>query len=211
MNIARNHHKDLVHGVGINDAIYSVTANKVVDGRKTQSWICPIYLAWRSMIGRCYSDLCQEKHPTYRGCSVSAEWLTFSKFHSWMSVQDYAGNHLDKDILVPGNKVYSEESCVFVSPKLNTFLNSLSASRGQWPIGVYCHKPSGKFNALCRNPFTGKQESLGLFESPEEAHEKWRARKHQHACSYADIQTDPRVAAALRVRFIRSADQEIAA
>lgn len=200
---------DLLFGVGINDADYTLTTNKRINGRNKQVAICPIYLAWSAMLRRCYSEKFQNIYPTYQGCSVSSEWLRFSVFSSWMLQQDYVGNHLDKDILLPGNRVYSPDTCAFVSPKLNTFLNSLSASRGKWPIGVYWHKSIGKFNASCRNPFTGKQESLGLFNSPDDAHEAWRQRKHQHACDFARIQTDSRVAEALRTRYIENLNPKV--
>jgi hypothetical protein len=118
-----------------------------------------------------------------------------------MERQSWQGNHLDKDILFPGNKVYSPEGCIFVSPRLNQFLTDHGMARGNWPIGVYLNKEKGKFHAHCNNPFTGKQERLGYFDCPGEAHEAWRSRKHQHALRYAEMQTDPRIAEALRTRF----------
>jgi hypothetical protein len=118
-----------------------------------------------------------------------------------METQPWAGNQLDKDILVPGNKVYSPETCVFVSSALNSFLLDHGRARGKWPLGVGPHKMTGKFRARCSNPFTGKEESLGMFSDPADAHEAWRARKHEHALRYADMQSDPRVADALRSRF----------
>lgn len=55
--------------------------------------------------------------------------------------------------------------------------------------------------ARCNNPFTLARECLGFFQDPDAAHEAWRARKHEHACVYADMQTDPRIAKALRARY----------
>ena len=37
--------------------------------------------------------------------------------------------------------------------------------------------------------------------SEYEAHEAWKARKHEHACKLADIQSDVRVAKVLRTRY----------
>lgn len=196
----------LVHGVGINDADY-VTEKKetigYVNGKQKQKlvWICPYYRAWMSMLSRCYSTKYQERNPTYKGCSVSDDWLTFSVFKNWMDAQDWEGRQLDKDLLSEGNKVYSPDTCVFVTPMVNNFTIDRGAARGEWLIGVYWNKGAGKFVARCNNPLTKKQEHLGLFNSELEAHEAWRKRKLELAYELADIQTDERVAKALIDRY----------
>ena len=81
--------RKLVHGVGINDADYAVVEFETIgyaDGKRKQKlvWFCPYYRAWTSMLKRCYSIKSQERQPTYKGCSVTDEWLTFSNFKSWM-------------------------------------------------------------------------------------------------------------------------------
>lgn len=38
----------------------------------------------------------------------------------------------------------------------------------------------------CRNPFSNKGETLGYFDTPEEAHNAWKKRKHQHAIKLAE-------------------------
>jgi hypothetical protein len=192
--------KSLVFGSGVNDSESPVYRYK----NRRLEWICPFYVVWVSMLRRCYSEKHQLTHPTYAGCSVATEWLSFSTFRAWMSTQDWQGNDLDKDILSPGNKVYSPETCVFVDPSLNGFLNDRGHSRGEWPIGVCWHKRNRKFSALCCNPFTGKQDHISYFDCPDAAHEAWRKRKHEHALRYADMQSDPCIAESLRTRFARS-------
>jgi len=187
----------LVCGVGINDADYTV--QPVVFGKQV---MCPFYETWQSMLRRCYSATLQAKYPTYIGCSVAPEWLNFMTFRAWMIRQDWVGMELDKDLLIPGNRVYGPQTCVFVSAKLNKFTTGHAAARGEWPLGVYWHKRDGKFRAKCCNPFTGKQEYLGYFTCPDAAHEAWRARKHQLALQLAEQQTDPRLAAALSIRYL---------
>lgn len=81
------------------------------------------------------------------------------------------------------------------------FMTDRAAARGEWPIGVSWQKSAGKFKAYCHNPFTCKQEHLGMFTDHDAAHEVWRARKHELSCQYADRQTDPRIANALRKRY----------
>jgi hypothetical protein len=191
----------LVHGVGINDAPCQVKEHALVDGKWKMIWTCPFYETWKGMLKRCYSAKYQEKLPTYKGCSVAEEWLTFSKFKSWMETQDWEGKHLDKDLLKHGNKVYGSEYCIFVSPQVNCFMTECTSLRGEWPIGVYWNKEKKKFRSRCCNPFTKKEEHLGYFTCPDEAHRAWLKRKREHAITLAALQTDPRVAKALIDRY----------
>lgn len=198
--------KKLVYGVGINDANYVVKVCETiryVNGKRKRKlvWICPYYRVWGSMLKRCYSAKYQEKQPTYKGCSVSEEWLTFSVFKSWMEQQDWEGNQLDKDLLFEGNKVYSAETCVFVTQMVNNFTIDSGAARGEWQIGVYWDKNAVKFKAQISNTFTKKLEHLGLYTSEPEAHQAWLKRKLELAHLLAAIQTDERVAKALIERY----------
>lgn len=193
----------MVRGVGVNDADYQVYMYEKVDGKQKQIWICPMYRVWTHMLDRCYSTKLQASYPTYIGCTVVPEWLSFSVFRYWMQSQPWERGYLDKDILAKGNKAYGPDTCVFVSGTLNNFLNDNRAARGQYPVGVSLKKDMGKLQAKCCNPFSAKEEHLGYFDCPDAAHEAWRARKHELACRYADMQTDPRIAAALRTRYIQ--------
>ena len=205
--------KKLVCGVGINDAGYVTQKFETigyVNGKRKQKrvWICPFYQTWANMIMRCYSTKYQEQRPTYKGCSVSKEWLTFSNFRTWMMIQDWQDNQLDKDILFEGNKVYSPETCVFVTPMVNTFTIDSGSARGEWLIGANWNK-RGKFQSICCNPFTKKKEHLGRFDSEQEAHEAWLKRKLELAYELAAIQEDPRVAEALIDRYSNYKTNEI--
>jgi hypothetical protein len=191
-----------VCGVGINDADYVTTIRAMIDGREKTLWSCPFYQTWKEMLRRCYSAKYLSRFPSYAGCEVAPEWHSFSVFREWMERQDWEGKQLDKDALIPGNKVYGPGACVFIPGELNTFLINRTTTRGGWPIGVCLDKAINKFKAVCRNPFIRKNEFLGLFDFPDAAHRAWRDRKHQHACTYADQQADPRIAAALRSRYI---------
>jgi len=94
----------LVFGVATSDSSY--VTQKTIDGVMV---VCPFYRKWISMLTRCYSKNYQLRHPTYKGCSVSDEWLLFSAFKSWMKKQDWDGKQLDKDLLISGNKIYSPD------------------------------------------------------------------------------------------------------
>lgn len=199
--------RKLVYGIGINDADYAVRRNETIgyyangNRKRKQVWICPYYRVWRGMLQRCYDAKYQEHHPAYKVCSVSEEWFTFSNFKDWMEEQDFEGMHLDKDILFEGSKVYSAETCVFVAPLVNTFINDQRPSRGEWLTGVCWDKKAGKFRSMCRNPFSGEQEYLGLFTTEMEAHKAWARRKLELAHELAAIQPDERIAKALVDRY----------
>lgn len=194
--------RKLVYGVGINDADYVVTNYEVSDeGVRRQVWVCPFYKRWRSMLQRCYDEKLQQRQPTYVGCEVVSEWHRFSVFKLWMVEQDWLGNELDKDLLGSG-KLYSPDTCCFVSPDLNKFLLDRFACRGDYPIGVSWHIHRKKFQASCRNPVTKRMEYLGLYACPEDAHDAWKRRKHAIACELSKHQADQRVSDILTKLYV---------
>ena len=196
----------LTCGVGVNDLGYRVHVQEWVTkdgGKRIQKsvFICKYYATWRDMLVRCYSKKFLESTPSYNGTSVCSEWLYATAFKKWMEKQDWHGKCLDKDIIVPGSKLYSPDTCAFVLNATNSFVTARDACRGDYPIGVNLCKPMGKYHARCRNPFTGKLEHLGYFSTPEEAHEGWRKRKHELAQLVAATESDIRVVEALKKRY----------
>ena len=196
----------LVLGVGINDLPYMAQINEWVTkdgGKRIQKTVfrCKYYESWVSMLKRCHSKKYLESYPSYLGTSVCSEWLSATEFRRWMEQQDWQGKCLDKDIIVPGSKLYSPDTCAFVLPATNSFVLANDASRGEYPIGVHLLKRTGRYKASCKNPFTGKQEHLGYFSTQEEAHEAWRKRKHELAQLVAATESDPRVVEALKKRY----------
>lgn len=190
-------HYKPVFGVGINDLDRNVTWK--VNGKKGA---CSIYRTWQNMLGRCYDPKFHERHPSYIECAVIDEWVKLSQFESWMLEQDWKGKQLDKDIIVFGNKLYSPDTCAFITAQLNLFVMDTAATRGEWPVGVSWTKRDEAFKAEIRNPFTHRREGLGYYDNPEDAHLAWKGRKHQFALEYADQQSDSRVAEALRTRYL---------
>ena len=164
-------------------------------------FLCKYYTVWRDMLRRCYSKKFLESKPSYIGTSVCSEWLYATAFKKWMEQQDWHSKCLDKDIVVPRSKLYSPDTCAFVLQATNLFVTASDARRGDYPVGVYLFKSTGKYRAQCKNPFTGKQEHLGLFSTTEAAHEAWRKRKHELAQLVAATELDPRVVEALRKRY----------
>jgi hypothetical protein len=182
--------RKLICGVGINDADYQV--QPLVNGKQIK---CPIYSTWRSMLERCYSSKFHKIRQTYIGCTVCSDWLTFSKFREWMIQQDFKDKHLDKDIIVYGNKIYSPSTCIFVTPRVNVLLADCGKARGQYAIGVYFNKQHKKFMSRCRNGINSTY--IGLFDTEQEAHQAYLKYKKQVITEVALEQDDIRLKDAL--------------
>ena len=159
-----------VYGVGILGIKYPSTINGVLTKE---------YLIWRGMLKRCYSDVYKKRYPTYEGCQVSNKFKSYEYFYEWCNEQigfDNEGWHLDKDLLVKGNKVYSEDSCIFIPSEINLLLVKNTASRGEHLIGVYWHNKRKAFEARVRKN-KGKSEYLGLFTTEIEAFNAYKVAK----------------------------------
>ena len=168
-----------VYGVGIIGAKYPISGG----GRDTKD-----YALWKRMLTRCYSDAYRKKRPTYEGCEVSENFLHYEYFYEWCNQQigfDVKGWHLDKDLLIKGNKVYSENSCVFIPPEINTLLIKRAASRGEYLIGVYWSKTNKAFVAQVRKN-KGKQEHLGFFKTELEAFNAYKKAKESFVKEQAE-------------------------
>ena len=163
-----------VYGVGILGAKYPPTIN----GVKTKE-----YALWHSMLQRCYSGSFKKHRPTYECCEVSDNFKSYEYFYEWCQNQisfddDGNGNpfHLDKDLLTKGNKVYSEDSCIFIPKEINLLLTKSTASRGKHLIGVCWSKTNKAFVAqVSKNK--GASEHLGLFKTETEAFKAYKQAK----------------------------------
>ena len=160
------------------------------------------YTLWKNMLQRCYSGNSRNRYPTYEGCKVSDNFKSYEYFYEWCHKQIGFGNqgwHLDKDLLVKGNKVYSEYSCVFIPREINQLLTKSTASRGEYLVGVYYHKGGKAFIARV-NKNTGKPEKLGSFATELEAFNSYKTAKEAFVKEQANkykSQIDPRAYSAL--------------
>lgn len=159
-----------VCGVGILGTKYPSTIN----GLQTKE-----YVLWCHMLKRCYSDNSKKKNPTYEGCKVSDNFKSYEHFYEWCHKQigfGVDGWQLDKDLLVKGNKVYSENVCVFLPQEINSLLVKSTASRGEHLIGVHWSKTSKAFVArVSKNK--GGRERLGSFKTEIEAFNAYKVAK----------------------------------
>lgn len=184
-------------GIGVNDADYPVSRHEIIDGKSKIVWTCPYYIVWSSMLCRSYSVKFKKDWPNYLDCTSVKEWHYFMTFRAWMEKQDWKDKQLDKDLLVPGNKIYGPDTCVFVSQEVNKFITDSKSARGDLPVGVTEHKRSGKYMARCGDLKKTSRKYLGLFETPLLAYQAWLDHKRKLAKILASQQTDPRVARAL--------------
>ena len=163
-----------VYGVGIIGTKYPSEVNRV----KTKE-----YELWCNMLRRCYSDSFKKKQPTYEGCEVGDKFKSYEYFYEWCHKQigfgvDGNGNpfHLDKDLLVKGNKVYSEDSCVFLPQEINNILTKREVLRGKHLIGVsWCNTKKAFVAQVNKNK--GKSEHLGYFKTELEAFNAYKVAK----------------------------------
>lgn len=182
--------KRLLWGFGIND-VNSPTQEEIrrEDGTREVIWRCPFYQKWMSMVRRCYSEtLHKQTSPSYRDCTVCEEWKYFSNFKVWMEQKNWEGKHLDKDLLSPMSRIYSPETCTFVSLEVNEFMTSSKNARGKYPLGVHYDNEKELFIAQCHSPVTRVQEVLGTFSNPEDAHEAWKDAKLSGAKYLASLE-----------------------
>lgn len=157
-----------VHGIGLNNADYMTTPR--VNGVRL---LDPAYRAWANILKRAYNRKYHAAHPTYSDVTVCNEWHSFSAFRAWWLANYRDDGHMDKDLLVVGNREYSPWSCLYIPQWLNKFTIDSGAARGEFPIGVCLDRCCGKYKSECSNPITGKRHRLGYFATPEAAHEAW--------------------------------------
>jgi len=172
VGLRRNSGK-LIYGVGIADRHAAIAGV-----------VTPWYRAWSNMLARCYSQTYSAKHTTYIGCSVCAEWHKLSNFKKWFDKNYVQGYHLDKDILVPGNKIYSPRTCCYIPQVLNSIFSDSGATRGSCAIGVYYDKHRNNFQAYMRNGI--QRVRFGRYPTEAEAHSVWLSAKRKHVKTTAD-------------------------
>ena len=185
--------KKLIRGVGYNDGKYIQVKGSDVEYA---------YNIWRKMLDRCYDEGFRKGTNTYSDCYVSEDFKQFSRFYEWAKNQvgfRLENYHLDKDILVKGNKVYSKDTCVFIPCGLNQFLVNRINFRGDNPVGVYFQKRNGLFHSRVNNGF-GKLLHIGYFETKEDAFNAYKEEKMAIALkliNYYRDQVDERVLVSL--------------
>ena len=152
----------------------------------------PYYKTWNDMMIRAYSNKLHKKFKTYKDCKVCEEWHNFQNFAKWYEENYYEIEgekmHLDKDILVKGNKLYSPETCVFVPQRINSLFTKGDKRRNIYPIGVSLYKKTNKYVAhLNKND---KRKTLGYFDNTIDAFNCYKQAKENYIKEVADQYKD---------------------
>lgn len=172
-----------------------------------------LYAYWQRMLTRCYNEKEQQKPSSkaYIGCSVNDEWHNFQNFATWALSDPHYGKHddlgkiwhLDKDILVIGNKVYGPKNCLFVPNEINGFFSEIEVGNTGY-LGVNYIKPATKGSKegyIARCFYQGERKYLGYYNTAKEAYAAYRTVKIEAAKELADKwegRMDSRVIVALR-------------
>ena len=167
---------NFIHGVG-----YKGEDEKLIENN------IKIYQAWCAMIQRCYSQTNEVMKETYKGCTVSDNFKYFPYFVEWWGlnkISDDRDYQLDKDILVKGNRLYSEDTCALVPKEINLLCIKRNKARGELPIGVTYCKNSGKYKAQFSK--YNRVVNLGLYHTPERAFLAYKEAKEDYIKAVAE-------------------------
>ena len=136
------------------------------------------YICWRNMLRRCYSEKHRASSKSYAGCTVSADWHNFQNFAEWFIAKmpkDGGDYDLDKDTLVPGNKLYSPSTCLIIERRTN-ILHSIDKRRKVRTLV----SPNGdvvsfnNFNQFCSENNLNVGSLSKLFKGLVKRHKGWR-------------------------------------
>ena len=143
---------------------------KYITKNKENNKLTLQYDYWRGMLRRCYDKKMLERSPTYENKEVCDEWLNFQNFGTWFDENYYSIEnermHLDKYIIIKGNKLYSPNTCMFVPSRINLLFTKGEKARGKYPIGVNYYEPTNDFQSKCRICEDNKSTQLILGHYP---------------------------------------------
>lgn len=133
---------------------------------------------WNGISKRCNGKETIWKGANYKFCQNG--FADFDEFVEWSMGQfgyrmkNLNGSffHLDKDILSPGNTVYSPDKCCFVSSRINNLIFTSYKKSNNLPIGVCKQVNCRTYTARANRD--GKLVQLGGFYDPMEAHHAWQ-------------------------------------
>ncbi len=182
--------RSLVYGVGINDVMIPYFT-------KTRT-----YRSWSGIIRR--SDtrdlkwLSQKSNECYADCTLDLRWCKLSVFKEWIEQwDDHENKEVDKDILIPGNKIYGPDTCLMVRPIINLWFKP-NATKGDLPRGVtwnthWKNKGTGKPYRAQITPIGGKRTHLGFYDTMEEASVVFESERMKQIDILIETETDLKV------------------
>ena len=153
-----------VHGVGfLGDGKYSCGTHR------------ELHSVWRSMIRRCYSTKCSN-YNIYgaRGVTVCDEWHNFQNFAKWYEdnyPKDGRKYDLDKDRLSVGIKVYSPETCCFLTHAENSIESNAKYYKMVSPDGEVIEIYN--MSEFCRNNNLNQRAMSAVCRGKGNHHKGW--------------------------------------
>lgn len=188
----KNPYFQLVSGKG-----YVGEGNYIASGK--------IYSTWTKMLERCYCEniKLREKSPTYYDCTVSEEFFNFQNFANWYTkeinkilskLKDFEQLPklcVDKDLLIEGNRIYSQENCLLIPFEINNMFCTIKKT-DNLPLGVSYLDSRNSFKKYFANVRFEKGKKLAkYFESATEAEDYHNYHKeifvHQQAEKFKHI------------------------
>lgn len=130
------------------------------------------YNTWKDILERCYQYQNNIRNSSYENCSVDERWHNFQVFAEWVenNYKDYMeGWHLDKDILVKGNRIYSPEACRFVPSEINMAISKIG--------GKYSGVRKDKNTWIARINKLKTRVTLGYFKTEQDAIDSYKKAK----------------------------------
>lgn len=180
----KNPYHSSVYGVGMIGVKYQSRIGK----KNTKE-----YNTWLNVLKRCFDIKEKERNPTYKDVTCCNDWLCFENFYEWLHSQEnfdkwYNGErwHIDKDIIIKGNKVYSPETCCLVPYIVNGLFAKSNAIRGNLPIGVSRFRDG--FQAQCKDPLINGTRHLGLYSTPIQAFQAYKKCKEKIIKQVAELE-----------------------
>lgn len=153
---------NLQRGNVIRGTVKDIFAPRVVGvgylGTTRQVARTPAYRCWCHMLTRCYDEKYHSSRETYTDCTVTASWLNFCNFETWFNENYIKGYHLDKDLIIQGNRVYHPQGCSFIPAYLNSLIIEGRSDSGDLIMGVSKRKKKGsqEYNGLYNVQYAGK-------------------------------------------------------
>ena len=170
-----------VYGWGINDLPYTVKPWEVDENGKRVD-PCPYYDRWIQVLKRTLSAKVKERRTCYTDAEICDRWQKASEFKAWIETQiwEEPGRpdklQLDKDILIPGNKLYSPETCAFVPRELNCVLIVIDNALGVPGVLQRFYK-SGRERFVATITTRDVRKDVGSYRTLIEAHAAWQLAK----------------------------------
>jgi hypothetical protein len=175
--------------LGVGKYICRVKGRSAKDGGYRAGCRTLEYVFWESMMKRVYNHQNECMVRNYSDVSVCEEWHNYQNFAEWCQTQTgfKMGFHLDKDLLLEGNKVYSPTTCCFIPPHLNAAITGMKHTNTTGYTGVVL-TDTGRF--LAGITMNGVGINLGTYDTKQQASLMYKSIKNAYVNSLAIIYKD---------------------